>query len=121
MYRVLTIDDDNDTRALLDTMLKKLGCRTTSVDSGSAGIVQTSDFQPDLILLDIMMADLSGYEVCTILRSQGYTGRIVLISAIPLSVGRDRAKECGADDYVQKPISTRALIDLFASLLMPAP
>jgi DNA-binding response OmpR family regulator len=49
----------------------------------------------------------------------GYTGRL-LISAIPLSVGRDRAQECGADDYMQKPISTRALIDLFASLLMPA-
>ncbi len=109
MYTVLTIDDDADMRTLLEIMLERFGCCTIGADNGIDGIAQALDKHPDLILLDVMMEGTKGYEVCTTLRALGYTGRIVLLSAIPVDIGRGRARACGANDFVGKPISSGTL------------
>ncbi len=109
MYTILTIDDDDDMRALLAIMLEQLGCNTVGAGNGRDGIAQALDVHPDLILLDIMMDDVKGYEVCATLRACGYTGRIVLLSAVPPDIGRGRARACGANDFVGKPVTTGVL------------
>jgi DNA-binding response OmpR family regulator len=109
MYTVLAIDDDDDMRALLSIMLEQYGCHTVGAENGTDGIAEALKINPDLILLDIMMDDVKGYDVCTTLRAYGYTGRIVLLSAVPPDIGRGRARACGANDFVGKPISARML------------
>ncbi len=109
MYTVLTIDDDDDMCELLAIMLEQLGCDPIGANNGMDGIAQALNAQPDLILLDIMMDDVKGYEVCTTLRAHGYTGRIVLLSAVPPDIGRGRARACGANDFVGKPITNGIL------------
>ncbi len=109
MYTILTIDDDDDMRELLTIMLEQLGCATIGADNGIDGMAQALNVRPDLILLDIMMDGVKGYDVCAKLRAAGYTGRIVLLSAVPPDIGLGRARACGANDFVGKPISTGML------------
>ncbi len=109
MYTVLTIDDDDDVRAVLAMMLEQFGCYSIGANNGLDGITQALSSSPDLILLDILMDDVKGYEVCTTLRAHGYTGRIVLLSAVAPDIGQGRARACGANDFVGKPITTGIL------------
>ncbi len=116
MYTILIIDDNFDLRTLTRLMLERMGHRGLTASNGTEGISAALESKPDLILLDIMMDGLSGYDTSRQLRAAGYTGRIVLMSAIPEDNGKLEAKACGADDYVEKPISNWALADQMALL-----
>jgi two-component system alkaline phosphatase synthesis response regulator PhoP len=105
MFTVLTVDDNEDLRSLLAIMLEKLGCKPVGARNGVDGEVMALRYQPDLILLDIMMDEQDGYVTCRNLRAKGYTGRIVFISALSPETGKMKAQECGADGYVAKPIT----------------
>jgi DNA-binding response OmpR family regulator len=105
MFTVLTVDDNEDLRSLLGIMLEKLGCKPIGARNGVDGEVMAMRYQPDLILLDIMMDEQDGYITCKNLRAKGYTGKIVFISALSAVTGKLKAKECGADGYVEKPIT----------------
>lgn len=116
MYTVLIIDDNFDLRTLTRLMLERMGYQSITARNGMEGIPVALQAKPDLILLDIMMDGLSGYDTCQQLRASGYTGRIVLMSAIPESNGKREARTCGADDYIEKPISNWILADQIALL-----
>jgi DNA-binding response OmpR family regulator len=106
---VLVIDDDDNLRSLARLLLTAMGHQVILVPDGIQGEAKALEVRPDLILLDIMLPDQSGYQTCANLRAKGYTGRVLLISAMHELEGRRRASECGADGYIQKPITRYVL------------
>ncbi|MCC6354068.1 MAG: response regulator transcription factor [Verrucomicrobiae bacterium] len=112
MGRILVVEDDEDLRDLLGSTIRKAGYQVITADGGRACLRKTIDEKPDLILLDIMLPDLAGTDVCRRLRSDGATAAtpIIVLSAKSEEADRILGLEVGADDYVTKPFSPRELV-----------
>jgi|1186.fasta_scaffold320354_2 DNA-binding response OmpR family regulator len=102
--RLLAIDGDEVLLALLRLALGGDGVEITTVSGGSSGLASAEQYEPDLIVLDTVLPDLSGYEVLRRLRERTDVPVIVL-SGRDGHVDKVRAFELGADDYVTKPFS----------------
>ena len=87
--------------------------------NGLEALARVAEESPDLILLDIMMPKMSGFEVCKRLKADPKTRDIVIVMVTALNETGDieRAAECGADDYISKPIDRKALVALIRNLL----
>ncbi len=109
--RILVIDDDPLIRHIVMAALAKENYEMAGAESGTDGLKQAQANPPDLILLDIMMPDLDGYEVCFRLRSFPTTVNIpiILLTALGEIGERVRGMQMGADDYITKPFDTREL------------
>jgi len=112
MERVLIVDDDPDIRKLVSYNLTQAGFRVATAATGVAALEAVQGQPPDLIILDIMLPDLDGLEVCKKLRRQEKTRRIpiIMLTARTQEVDRVVGFELGADDYVMKPFSPRELV-----------
>lgn len=116
---ILVVDDEQDLLDLIEYNLKQEGFKVYTADSGAKGIEMAKEHQPDLVLLDLMMPGMSGYEVCETLRSNTSTQSTPIIF---LTAKDDEASEIeglnkGADDYITKPISTVKLVSRIKALL----
>ncbi|MEL7406771.1 MAG: response regulator, partial [Cyanobacteria bacterium J06558_2] len=102
---ILIVDDNTDNLRLLSDMLSKHGYQTRRAISGTLALQSIEVSQFDLILLDINMPDIDGYEVCKRLRSdQNYDHTpIIFISALNDVVDKVKAFQCGGVDYITKP------------------
>ncbi len=109
MPRVLIVDDDPFMCQLMRRMAVKLACDAIDVQNGIDAEAKTIEFQPDLILLDIMMPDQDGYDTCRHLRAAGFTGLIVMVSALQVEKHLLISRDAGADGYVQKPLTNSVL------------
>ncbi len=112
MERVLIVDDDPDIQGLVSYNLSQAGFRVTNAVTGSAALESVREQPPDLIILDIMLPDLDGLEVCRTLRTRASSRRIPIIMLTARTEESDRVVgfELGADDYVMKPFSPRELV-----------
>ena len=112
MERVLIVDDDPDIQRLVSYNLIQAGFRTSSATTGVAALAAVETNPPDLIILDIMLPDLDGLEVCRTLRQHEKSRRIpiIMLTARTEEVDRVVGFEIGADDYVMKPFSPRELV-----------
>ncbi|HEY1692740.1 MAG TPA: response regulator [Polyangiaceae bacterium] len=112
MARVLVIEDEADLREVLDYNLTKEGHRVTVTSTGSDGLRLAREIQPDLILLDLMLPDISGTAVCKTLKKDQATReiRVMMVTAKGEEIDRVVGFELGADDYVVKPFSVRELL-----------
>jgi DNA-binding response OmpR family regulator len=112
MERVLIVDDDPDIQKLVSYNLSQAGFRVTTAATGLAALEAVQEQPPDLIILDIMLPDLDGLEVCRKLRQQTKSRRIpiIMLTARTQEVDRVVGFELGADDYVMKPFSPRELV-----------
>jgi two-component system phosphate regulon response regulator PhoB len=110
--RVLVIEDEGDLRALLSYNLEAWGYQVRAVDAGLAGLRTLDDFSPDLVLLDLMLPDLSGIEVCRKIRARQDRVRpvVIMLTARGDEIDRVAGFEVGADDYMVKPFSVRELM-----------
>jgi CheY-like chemotaxis protein len=117
MLTILIVDDDSDIRALVCLLLTRFGYTTLEAADGLEAEALAVQAQPDLILLDIMMAVQDGYTTCTHLRACGYTGQIALMSALPEQQGIQLAQKCGADAYIGKPLQGVRLRSLVRDVL----
>jgi two-component system phosphate regulon response regulator PhoB len=117
--RVLVIEDEADLRNLLCYNLQAWGYEAQGADSGEAGIKQVIEFGPQLVLLDVMLPDVSGIEVCRRIRSlQDLTQPVVvMLTAKGEEMDRVVGFEVGADDYMVKPFSVRELMLRMAARL----
>lgn len=102
-HRVLVVEDDPDIRTLLVSALRRHGYQVASADAGSAALFETGHFQPDLILLDVMLPDLDGFEVTRYLRDSGIHTPILFLTARTGAEDRVGGLRAGGDDYVTKP------------------
>ena len=112
MNRILIVDDEPDLVRLLDYNLRQAGYETVTASSGEAALSAARAKRPDLVILDLMLPDLSGTEVCRQLkREPGLKDvPILMLTAKSEEVDRVVGFELGADDYVTKPFSVRELI-----------
>lgn len=117
--RILIVDDNQQNCELLDAYLADEGYQIEMVYDGQQTLDAVARQQPDLILLDIMMPRLSGYEVCHRLKSAEATRRIPILMITALAEMSDIEKgiDAGADDFLTKPINKLELITRVRSLL----
>lgn len=117
--RILIVDDEPDTVELIEFNLRGAGYQVSSAEDGAAAIRKARQAAPDLIILDVMLPELDGLEVCKILRADPVTSRIpiLMLTAKAAEVDRILGLELGAKDYVTKPFSPRELILRVRNLL----
>lgn len=107
---VLIVEDAKDTVELLTYNLQKEGYKTATVLSGEEALSAVETYKPDLILLDIMLPGLNGWEVCDALRSKNMDIPIVMLTALSTKDDRIKGLTIGADDYIPKPFSVKELM-----------
>jgi len=117
--RILVIEDDPDALRLLEYTLKQEGYQTLSAIDGIEGIRLALSESPDLIILDVMLPGLDGYDVCNELRRkpETYIVPILMISAKARPEDRNIGLKLGADDYVSKPADPMVIMDKVRTLL----
>ncbi len=118
MYKskILIIDDDPKLNALLKDYLAKFGFETTSAVDPVEGLRMIKRDQPDLIILDVMMPEMDGFEVCREIRNN-YSIPVIMLTARGDVTDRVVGLELGADDYVPKPFEPRELVARIQTVL----
>ena len=119
-HRILIVDDEPNIAASLEFLLQRGGYDVRVAHDGEEALAQAESFRPELVLLDVMMPKLNGYEVCQRLRQGGRDVKIVMLTARGREVDVEKGKALGADLYVTKPFSTRDLVAQVRELLGPA-
>ena len=117
-YKVLIVDDEPDILELLQYNLEKEGYSVRTALNGKKGVEEAKGFQPDLVLLDIMMPEQDGVETCRQMRSvpEMQNSYIIFLTARAEEYSEIAAFEVGADDYIIKPIKPRALMSRLSAL-----
>lgn len=117
--KVLIVDDEPNIVLSLEFLMKQAGYSASTATDGEMALEQMRQTKPDLVLLDINMPKLNGYEVCQAIRDNpGWKDvRIVMLTARGRDIEREKGLAMGADDYVIKPFSTRDVVDLVNRLL----
>jgi len=110
--KILVVDDEPDVTDLLAYTLKAKGFSVEALNNPNASIGLARTFLPDLVILDVMMPELSGIQICRMLRADAQLKRVPVIFLTAKAEENDRIQglESGADDYISKPFSTKELV-----------
>jgi two-component system phosphate regulon response regulator PhoB len=121
--KILIVEDHEDTRELLEYNLSASGFEVRAVRDGTAALEVVRPFQPDLVLLDLMLPGMDGLEICRKLKKNPDTSAtpVIMLTAKGEEVDRIVGLELGADDYVVKPFSPRELILRIKAVLRRTP
>jgi len=116
---ILVIDDEEAIVLLLETILSIYGYRCISCSSPKEAMSMAGNINPDLIILDIAMPEVDGYEVCVNLKNNTATRHIPIIMVTALALIQDKKKgfECGADGFIFKPFDPMVVINEIERLL----
>ena len=114
--RLLVVEDDPNIRELLSASLRFAGFAVDAVITGTEAVTAVRDSKPDLIVLDVMLPDLDGFEVVRRLRRDGMKVPVVFLSARDATGDKVEGLSAGGDDYLAKPFSLDELIDLVERL-----
>jgi CheY-like chemotaxis protein len=116
--KILVADDDQDSAESLAMLLQMMGHEVRSALNGLEAVNLAADFRPDLIVLDIGMPGLDGYEVCRQIRQQPWAHRVVIaaLTGWTRDEDRDRSQQAGFNHYLVKPVDPQALTDLVARI-----
>ena len=119
MHRVLVVDDESDVTELLQYRLEQEGYRVATLNDPLGFVAKVREFEPDLMLLDIMMPELSGIQLCRIARADPTIKHIPIIFLSARGEVEDRIKglEAGAEDYISKPFNTNELLLRISKML----
>jgi two-component system phosphate regulon response regulator PhoB len=112
MARILVIEDESDIRQVLDHSLRAAGHEVLAAAFGQDGLRLARQEHPDLVLLDLMLPDIPGTEVCRAIKDDAFTRStpVIMLTAKGEEIDRVVGFELGADDYVTKPFSVRELL-----------
>ena len=110
--RILIADDNQPNRELMEAYLADVPCEVAHAVHGPDTLAKVGSFQPDLILLDVMMPKLSGFEVCKKLKDDPATCHIMILMVTALNELGDieRAVQAGTDDFLSKPVNKLELV-----------
>ncbi|TWT54057.1 Response regulator PleD [Rubripirellula amarantea] len=119
MHRILIADDNEANRELLEAYLSNVDCETEISVDGVDTLEKVAKFKPDLVLLDVMMPKLSGFEVCKQLKDDPATKRVMVLMVTALSELGDieRAVQAGTDDFLSKPVNKIELLKRVDNML----
>lgn len=115
--RLLIVDDEDNLRSMLCAALSHHGFDVSDVDNGRDALACVESDRPDLVVLDVMMPDLDGFEVCRRLRSAGDRTPVLFLTAKDDVADRVRGLTIGGDDYLQKPFSLDELVARVTAVL----
>jgi DNA-binding response OmpR family regulator len=117
--RVLVVDDEPNIVMSLEFLMRRAGFEVQVAKNGREALDALDGPPPDLLLLDVMMPEFDGYEVCERVRARPEWNRtkIIMLTARGRDVERERGLSLGADAYVTKPFSTRDLVDQVKRML----
>jgi DNA-binding response OmpR family regulator len=117
--KILIVDDEPNIVASLEFLMRQKGYAVKIAGTGEEALAAVADFGPDLILLDVMMPRMSGYDLCQKVRENpAWSGvRIIMLSAKGREVEVTKGMAVGADAYVTKPFSTKDLIAMVERML----
>ena len=110
--RILVIEDQEDNRRILRSLLTSHGYELIEVITGEEGLASAEQYRPDLILMDIQLPGLDGYDTTRQIKANPSLRHIPIIAVTSYALGGDEAKAmaAGCDAFVAKPFSTRALV-----------
>ncbi len=117
---VLVVDDEPNIRELVQVALTFHGCTVLTAATGQGALGEAEANQPDLIVLDVVLPDLDGFEVCRRLRARGDDVPIIFLTARDTSSDTVQGLALGGDDYVTKPFSVEALVARIRAVLRRA-
>jgi two-component system OmpR family response regulator len=118
--QVLVVDDEPNIRELVQVALKFHGCSVTTAATGKDALRHAEANRPDLIVLDVMLPDMDGFEVCRRLRAAGNEVPVIFLTARDTSSDTVTGLALGGDDYVTKPFSVEALVARVRAVLRRA-
>jgi two-component system OmpR family response regulator len=118
--RLLVVDDEPNLRSMLAAALKHHGFEVSTAPDGRTALDMIDTDRPDLVVLDVMMPDLDGFEVCRRLRISGDTTPVLFLTARDAVEDKVRGLTLGADDYLQKPFSLEELVARTEAILRRA-
>lgn len=110
LRKILIVEDDPGIQMSLQDEFESEGYQVFVANDGAKGLSMTKEKKPDLIILDIMLPELDGYEVCKRLRKEGNNTPIIMLTVKDKEIDKVLGLEFGADDYVTKPFSLRELL-----------
>jgi len=108
--RILIVEDEKNIIDILSFNLSREGYDTIEALDGKTGLQLALEQDPDLILLDLMLPEMNGFDVCRSLREQGRTTPVIMLTAREEETDKVMGLELGADDYITKPFSMRELL-----------
>ncbi|HEV2474724.1 MAG TPA: response regulator transcription factor [Chthonomonadales bacterium] len=114
---ILIVEDDPSLARFLEQAIREAGYRVVSRASGKSALAAAHEEKPDLILLDVMLPEMSGFEVCRTLRQSGFAAPILLITARDSLEDKIEGLDGGADDYLVKPFLVGELLARVRALL----
>jgi len=114
---VLIVDDDPDARTIYSTYLRAMGCDVFTADDGRPAIEKATDLLPDLIVMDLAMPRVNGWEAMRRLHESSWTQLIPVIAVSAVPVSRQTAFESGCDAYLTKPCEPQVLWSQIRALL----
>ncbi len=110
MSTILVVEDDPIIRQTVEYALKRAGFAAHSIGDGAAALEAADKLNPDLVLLDLMLPGMDGYQIAEALRSGGKEMAIIMVTALDTDRDKVRGLDAGADDYITKPFSTEELL-----------
>src|SRR3954468_16927603 len=114
--RILVVDDDDDIRGLVRTLLERLGADVREARNGREGLREFHSWRPDLVVLDVSMPEMDGWNVLERLRDMSEVP-VLMLTARGDELERVRGLQAGADDYVVKPFGKQELVARVQALL----
>lgn len=117
--KILMIEDNPQNRYLATYLLEHAGFEVVSAEDGKSGMELVKSAQPDLILLDIQLPDIDGYQIATALRGRAELAGtpIVALSSFAMTGDRERALDAGCTGYIEKPIDPDSFVQQIKELL----
>jgi DNA-binding response OmpR family regulator len=115
--KILIVEDDPGIQLSVKDEFESLGYLVTLANDGEEGLEMVKEQKPDLIILDLMMPVLDGYEVCKKLRREGDNTPVLMLTVKDKEIDKVLGLELGADDYVTKPFSLRELVSRVKAIL----
>jgi two-component system alkaline phosphatase synthesis response regulator PhoP len=117
--KILVVDDENYILHILDFSLGAEGYEVITAEDGEEAVRKVKEERPDLVVLDVMMPKMDGFEACRMIKRDPDTGGtpVILLSARARDVDQKQGYEAGADDYITKPFSPGRLVERVHGLL----
>ena len=118
---ILLAEDHLDSRDAMRALLEAHGYRVIEAANGREAVERALEERPDLVLMDIMMPEMDGFEATRVLRSQDRTRRTPIIAVTAMDGAQRLSMQAGADDFIAKPIDTRGLMAKIRNWLTEGP